>query len=145
MPTSQKKTRLDFPELWETVADKAYNNFEALSSDERALFTVGYLIDSTNNGGILAHYCNIGANYNAETLADLEYLGFTDVADMLREINKLFPGGKAPTDINERNEVMETWEYSENEDLFEDLDQDFYRREEAMEDALVKHIEGKLV
>lgn len=145
MEQNQKKALSNFDHQWINLVDKAFNHFNALTPHERIWFTIAGLIDSTDNGGLIAHYYNEGANHNTETIADLESLGFADVADMLRSINQLFPNGDVPTNLDARNDIIHSWPYNENEDLLEDLDQDFNKREKALEAALLNHIQTKIV
>ncbi|WP_243345376.1 DUF4375 domain-containing protein [Parabacteroides sp. FAFU027] len=131
---------LDFQEQWKQLVDKAVSDFNALSKDERVWFTIEALIGDVDNGGIISHYYNNGATYNAETIEDLESLGFPDLSTLLKRINNYFPKGIVPADIDERNDIIETFSVEEFDVLLSEFDNIFYDREEALEKRLVEHI-----
>lgn len=120
------------------------NNYSSLTKDERIWFNIQILIGEVGNGGIISHYCNSGAQWNKETIEDLLLLGFADIANLLIQVNKLFPNGTPPFDLHKRNEIISKWPDEEYEDMLEEMAKQFYAREEALEKALVKHIETKL-
>lgn len=71
-----------------------------------------------------------------EKIEDLRKLKEAKVANMLEKVNKLFPNGKPPKNINEINAIIDSWEEGENENLFERLDNRFYEIEEELEQKL---------
>ena len=140
-----KKTLLDFQADWEKLVDKALSDYSLLSTDERIWFNIQCLIDAVNDGGLISHYYNSGADYNKETIIDLEALGFQNIADLLLQINKLFPNNEPSVDIDERNDVISSW--SDNEEVdnwLEQLDTQFYNGVEELEQKLINHIETRI-
>lgn len=100
-------------ELFEKLDSDGY---ESLNCDERLWFNVRGLIDSVNNGGIISFYYNSGADYLEDTMKGLQILEATEVLDFLAKVNELFPNGKPSTDMDERNEVISSWEDGKYDD-----------------------------
>jgi valyl-tRNA synthetase len=143
-----KNTKLiDFQSDWEKIVDKAHNNYYSLTPDERIWFNVQCLIQDVDNGGLISHYYNNGANYNSETIDDLKYIGYQDIADLLIKLNELFPDGKPSTDINERNQIIEKFEDNNvaYDNLLDELDSYFYSKENELEQKLISHIKSKIL
>jgi hypothetical protein len=60
---------------------------------------------------------------------------------MLQKVNELFPNGNPPKDIDERNEVIDSWEDGQYDDLLESLDERLYDElQETLEIKLDKVI-----
>lgn len=140
-----KKTLCDFQTDWEKLVDKALSDYSLLNPDERIWFNVQCLMDAVDNGGLISHYYNSGADHNKETIADLTTLGLLDIADMLLQINKRFPGNAPSVDIDERNDVIDSWEEDDDvNDWLDQLDHQFFNREQELEQKLVNHLERTL-
>lgn len=140
----KKTSLLDFQAQWENLVNKAFADYGSLIRDERVWINVQSLLDQANNGGLISHYYNSGADYNQETIEDLQWLGFSELAGLLIRINGLFPGGQPSTDIEERNQVIYTWPAGKYDELLEELDEQFYQQEPELENTLIQHIETKL-
>lgn len=140
---AEDKTLFDFQADWEKLVDKGENHYDSLSADERIWFTIQSLISAVDNGGIISHYYNYGADHNAETMADLNTLGFPHVADLLKEVNNLFPDGQPSLDIDERNEIISDWP-EEYDALLTRINQKFYEVEDQLEKSLIQHIQTRV-
>jgi hypothetical protein len=140
----KQKSLLDFQDHWQYLVNKALVNYNSLTRDERVWLNGQSLLDQVDNGGLISHYYNSGADYNQETIQDLQWLGFSKLATLLLRINRLFPGGQPSNDILERNEVIDTWPTGQHEALLADLDHQFDQEKLALEIALIQHIETKL-
>jgi hypothetical protein len=128
-------TREQFQPAWEAIVTIGFSAYGSLTRDRRVWFT----IEPLTTFGLVDHYVNSGADHNEDTIDDLEFLGFTDVADQLRTINRLFKTGKPPKDIDERNEeLVDLGE--EYDELLDQLERDFWQRNDALEKSLLKHI-----
>jgi hypothetical protein len=136
----QERTLLDFHQDWIRLVDKGFANFNSLTRDERVWFNVQAIIGDVDNGGLISHYYNSGANRNIETIEDLRYLGCNDIADLLTKVNELFPDGQPSKHMNERNDIISNWEDGQYDDLLEILDRKFYQGEMDLEQRLVDHI-----
>ena len=139
------KTLLDFQTAWEALVDKANLNYDSLTPDERIWFNVQCLIGQVDNGGLISHYYNSGADYNKDTIEDLKAIGYPDVANLLIQINSFFPESKPSINIDERNEVINSWPEGKHDFMLEKFDNVFYQREYDLEAALIRHIEAKLI
>ena len=139
------KTLSDFQPQWEQLVYKAFDDFSSLSASERIWFTVECLINDVDNGGLISHYYNAGANFNKETVEDLDFLGFDKVSNLLKQINTLFPDGVVSTDLLIRNDVISSWPDNEYDALLAKLDQEFYLYEDELESKLVEHIQANII
>ena len=142
---STDKSLIDFQDEWEKLVTKGFDDFQSLIPNERIWFTVQGLLGDVNNGGLISHYYNHGADRNKETIDDLETLGFSDIADLLKRINNWFPGGQPSPDVEERNRVISDWEGEEYDELLENFDNQFYDKGKELEDELIRHIETKVL
>jgi hypothetical protein len=138
------KTILDFQKEWSNLVDKGYSNYLLLTPDERMWFNIQSLLTFVDNGGLISYYYNSGADHNRETIADLIALGFLDIASLLQQIDKLFPNGKMPLVVEERNTAILEWggKYDDLLCQFEDF---FLARELDLEKALINHIQTKII
>jgi hypothetical protein len=83
---------------------------------------------------------NHGADKNADTIADLEYLNFNSVANQLREFNKIyFPNG-VPEGPDARQEQFDKFDEDELEDVIEEMDDKFWKVSDELENTLIEHI-----
>jgi len=139
-----KKSLLDFQAHWESLVNKAFADYGSLTRDERVWFNSQSLLGQVDNGGLISHYYNSGADYNQETIEDLQWLGFSKLAGLLIRINGLFPCEQPSTDIDERNQVIDTWPAGKYDELLEKLDEQFHQKEPELENTLIQHIEVKL-
>ena len=139
------KSLLDFQNDWEKLVKKGFQNYNSLTADERIWFNLESLIADVDNGGLISHYYNSGADRNKETIQDLMTLGFKDIADLLNQINTWFPGGQPSTDIEERNKVISTWQEGRYDKLLDSYDNKFYEKEKELENKLIRHIETKVL
>lgn len=128
-------TREELQPEWERIVDTGFSDYKKLTEAERIWFNVEPLITD----GIVDHYINYGAEYNADTIANLETLNFTKVADLLRKMNSHFPNGKPSTDIDERAEQMEDWD-EKHKDLLESIDNEFWKMSDELEKKLELYI-----
>jgi hypothetical protein len=127
-------------EIWQGHWQKLFEKldaegYESLSPDERIWYNVRGVIDSINNGGIISFYYNSGADTLDDTIEDLKKLNASNVVSLLTKVNKLFPDGRPSQDIDERNEVIDSWD-GEHEELFETLDEKFSDLEAGLETKL---------
>jgi hypothetical protein len=121
---------------WENLIDKYdYEGYDKLTSDERIWFNVRSLIDEVDNGGLISFYSNHGADYLEETIEDLKKLEAQEIINLIDQINSLFPNSMPSRDIDERNNIISSWDDDDNDlnDLLESLDEKFYALEEELE------------
>lgn len=139
--TKDNLALLNFQDKWVKIVDKGLGDFDSLTSDERVWFNIETLIAQVDNGGLISFYYNSYAERVMETIDDLKKLGFADIADLLIQINKLFPGGQPSADIDERNDVISNWPDGKYDSLLDSLEKTFYSREKELEQKLIQHIQ----
>lgn len=128
-------TREEAQPAWERIVEIGFSDYEKLTRDQRIWFN----IEQLTTGGIQDIYVNFGAEHIIETIEDLEFLGFHDIALLAREINGLFPDGIPAKDIDERNELMGEWS-QEMSDQFDDIGRRFWLRSKELDQRLLNHI-----
>jgi hypothetical protein len=99
------RTREELQDIWEKIVDKGFDDYNSLKPEERVWFN----LEPLTTNGIFDLYTNHGAENIHETIEDLKFLGFDDIADAIIEINSFFPNGNPSKDIDERNEQMDNW------------------------------------
>jgi hypothetical protein len=128
-------TREQMQKAWVKIVETGFSNYDMLSQDQKIWFNVEQL----TTGGIIDHYINNGAEHNLDTIHALEYLGFSDIAELLRKINQFFINAQPPSDLIKRNEQWDSWS-DKHESLLDEIDVQFWIRNEALENALMQHI-----
>ncbi|MEZ4924030.1 MAG: hypothetical protein R2780_12735 [Crocinitomicaceae bacterium] len=129
---------MDFQENWSNVVDKGFSDYKSLTREERVWFNVEPLITD----GLWDHYMNYGADHNADTIEDLEFLNFNSVANQLREFNgKYFPNG-VPAGPDSRDNILHKFPEEKLEEDIENLDNNFWKVCSDLEAALVKHLQS---
>ena len=128
-------TREEAQPAWEKIVDAGFSDYQSLTKDQRVWFH----IEPLTTGGITDHYVNYGAEHNAETISDLEMLGFADIAEMLRKVNRNFSNGEPPADMDDRNREISAWSAQE-EAMLEEINDRFWQRSDELEKALLEYI-----
>jgi len=140
------KKLIDFQEQWIKLVDKAYNDFNSLSKEERVWYTVQILMDATNNGGMISFFYNSGADYYIETINDLKELKQDKIAELLERIGKMYYKNIVPKDIEKRNQIIisipDDGRYDQELD---EIDTIFYQLENKLEEDLVNYISTKIL
>ncbi|PPK94922.1 MULTISPECIES: DUF4375 domain-containing protein [Nonlabens] len=129
-------TRDEAQDAWEEIVDKGFSDYQKLTREQRVWFNV----EPLTTDGLWDHYVNHGADKNADTILDLEYLNFNSIADQLREFNKTyFPNG-VPEGPDARQDEFDKFDEDELEDYIEEMDDKFWELSDDLENALMKHI-----
>lgn len=129
-------TRDEAQDAWEKIVDIGFTDYEKLTREQRVWFNV----EPLTTDGLWDHYVNYGADKNADTIADLEYLNFNSVANQLREFNKTyFPNG-VPEGPDARQEQFDKFDEDQLEDDIEEMDEKFWKISDELENALLEHI-----
>lgn len=131
---------LDFQDSWIKIVDKGLGDFDSLTPEERIWFTVETLILQANNGGLISFYYNSYGERVHETIQDLETIGFADIANTLKEINKLFPNEEPSQDVDERNLAISSWPDGKYDKLFDALEETYNNRRDELVKTLIQHI-----
>lgn len=129
-------TRDEVQPAWEIIVDKGYSDYKSLSRNERVWFN----IEPLTTDGLWDHYMNSGAEFNTETIEDLDYLSFHSVADLLRKFNQsYFPNG-VPIEHDDRQLVFDQFPEDKLEKDIETMDDQFWEISEELERRLLEHI-----
>ena len=129
-------TREEVQPAWEKVVDTGFSDYNKLTREQRVWFN----IESLTTDGLWDHYVNFGADKNADTIEDLEYLNFTSVANQLREFNKIyFPKG-VPEGPDARQDVFDKFPEEQIERHIEEMDDKFWKICGELENTLLAHI-----
>jgi hypothetical protein len=129
------KSRQELQNIWESIVEKGYSNYNSLTRCERVWFNIERLTTS----GLIDYYINHEGEYNLEIIEDLEYLGFKIVGNLFREINSLFLNGIPSKDIDERNNEIYEWN-DKNRSLLDENEKKFWEKADSLEIALLEHI-----
>ncbi|WP_106792393.1 DUF4375 domain-containing protein [Aquimarina sp. Aq78] len=128
-------TREEVQPAWEIIVDKGFSNYRSLTRDERVWFN----LEPLTTGGISDHYINYGAEYNKDTIKDLEYINCDKIADLLKRINRFFIWGKPSKNIDRRNrQIMRLGD--KYPDLLDEIDKKYWELNSELENTLLEHI-----
>ncbi|WP_379133673.1 DUF4375 domain-containing protein [Paenibacillus sp. sgz500958] len=131
----------DLQPHWEKLVQKAEEvSLKGLTEPERIWYTTRVLIDSVGDGGIISFYYNTGADDLEETMEDLKKIKADKIIKLLEKVNNLFPNGQVPKDIDERNDIISSWEDERIESLLESLDDKFIEHQEYLEKKVEPYI-----
>jgi hypothetical protein len=129
-------TRDEAQPAWEIIVDKGYSDYKSLSREERVWFN----LEPLTIEGLWDHYMNTGAEFNAETIEDLDYLNFKSVANLMREFNKIyFPNG-VPIEPDDRQLIFDQFPEDKLEKDIKTMDDNFWEVSEELELRLLGHI-----
>ena len=131
-------TREKAQDAWEKIVDLGFKDYNKLTREQRVWFN----IEPLTTDGLWDHYMNHGADKNADTIEDLDYLNFNSVANQLREFNKrYFPDG-VPEGPDAREEQFEKFDEDQLEDYIEEMDDKFWEISDDLESVLLEHIKN---
>ena len=131
-------TREKAQDAWEKIVDLGFKDYNKLTREQQVWFN----IEPLTTDGLWDHYMNHGADKNADTIEDLDYLNFNSVANQLREFNKrYFPNG-VPDGPDAREEQFEKFDEDQLEDYIEEMDDKFWEISDDLESVLLEHIKN---
>tara|TARA_B110001450_G_C17273601_1_gene340549 strand:+ start:60 stop:473 length:414 start_codon:yes stop_codon:yes gene_type:complete len=134
-------TREEAQDAWEKIVDLGFKDYNKLTREQRVWFN----IEPLTTDGLWDHYMNHGADKNADTIEDLDYLNFNSVANQLREFNKrYFPNG-VPDGPDAREEQFEKFDEDQLEDYIEEMDDKFWEISDDLESVLLEHIKNTVI
>ena len=132
---------IDLQDKWERLVDKRYTRgYTTLTENERVWLNVQTLIQDAENGGLISHYYNSGADTIDDTIKDLAKLNADDIVLLINKINSLFPNSNVPKDIHERNQIISSLHTHTIDDLLTDLDNAFFSKQQILEQKLIEFI-----
>jgi hypothetical protein len=135
----------EWKDAWNALLDKCNDGgYENLGPEEKMWIDVRDLIDATNNGGLISYYYNSGADHLDGLMDDLRTLKAHKVIDIMDKMNALFPEGRPSPTIDDRNEVIDSWDGNEwVEERLEGLEDEFTEvvdELEAMLDPVIERV-----
>jgi hypothetical protein len=75
----------------------------------------------------------------------LKLLGATDIVQLLEKMRSLFLDGRPPQDIDERSEMIGSWD-GKYEQLLDNLDDEFFQKDQELEKVLIEYLmKNKLI
>lgn len=129
-------TREEAQPAWERIVNLGFSDYSKLTQEQRVWFN----IEPLTTDGLWDHYMNHGADKNADTIEDLEYLNFQSIANQLREFNKkYFPKG-VPEGPDARQEQFDKFPEKELGEYIEEMDSRFWKVCDELENSLLEHI-----
>jgi hypothetical protein len=98
---------------------------ESLAQAEKTFHYIYWLEAEINNGGFDQYFFNSAGDHAQDVPGALEEIGAGFTAQLVREAMEVFPGGKAPQDRNERQEMLLNIG-GQGDALLNELDSRFY-------------------
>lgn len=129
-------TREKAQSAWEKIVDQGFSDYERLTREQRVWFN----IEPLTTDGLWDHYVNHGADKNADTIEDLEYLNFHSIANQLREFNKVYFTKEVPEGPDARQEQFDKFSEEQLEDDIEEMDDKFWKLSDDLENALLSKL-----
>ena len=105
---------------------------DAITPAERDLFLAWTYPGEVDNGGHASFFYNHAGEFAHETVQALHNVGAPEFAAILSKAIDLFPERHVPRDIEECNEVFNTFS-DEAGEMLEQLDQEFYALDKGAE------------
>jgi len=147
-PIEKKASLLDFQANWLKLEKKGCSNYQSLNENERVWFNIQSFMSAFDDGGLISYYYTAGADHMVETTTDLKKLGLNAVVEELEKINQLFPDMEILKDFDKRNEIIDSWDHENDDDLNVTLNQaekNIADMSDLMEEKLIEYIlENKL-
>ncbi len=106
-----------------------------MTSGQQTFYLVETFEREINNGGFDQFFINSSSDHPTQTVTALKTVGRADIAKMLEQATKKFPGGSVPLDPSVRADVME-----DLEDVWEDLDEKYYGAGVSLAQALIAFV-----
>lgn len=123
--------------LWPDMLDIVFRDSpcqactDRLGPSARVLYDVGWFWGEIINGGFSQFFSNSSGNRAHESLAALRRIGANLCVQLLMKALTVFPDSIAPTDRQQRCELLFAFEERDPRFL-EELDQIFYKRVDAL-------------
>ena len=126
------------------IAEKAEDDYAALSLEERVIYNLKRVMDAVNGKGLISLYENSDYYYAEDSVEDLYTAGLDEIATVIESANAMFPGGCPPEEPEERIEIIDSWDH-DFDSLFEQWTEDILEFSAEMErglDKLLSEIDG---
>lgn len=119
--------------IWSRIALKADDDYSSLTEEERVVYNLRKVMDAVNSRrGLIKLYEENDYYYAEESVDDLNAAGLFEVAAIIENANAMFPGGCPPEELEERIEIIDSWDHDFDE-LFEQWTDDILEFSAEME------------
>jgi Domain of unknown function (DUF4375) len=115
------------------------DDFSKLTEHQKLFYLTQNLEREINNGGFNQYFCNSSGDNAHETILSLKAIGADKTADILQKAIDQFPGKTVPKDRDERVEIVEQIEETDNE-VWEELDENFFEYEDDLNTLNIEYI-----
>ena len=114
-------------DVYEKICEKCRygEDIDKLTEKERVIYVTQYLAAEVHNGGFDQFYSNSSGDFANEVIKALKTLGAERVLSICQKANAIF-GESVPTDRHERNIFLTEKITSEQEEILEKCDEEFY-------------------
>jgi hypothetical protein len=123
-------------EIDDLLTSVFYDTPDKLTECEKNIVYIEELEREVNNGGFNQYFFNSSGDFAIETINALKVIGSKIFLEILQEAVNKFPGRIVPKDRYKRQELLE----GINIDLWEELDNRFYKYGEDIYDLMIKYI-----
>ena len=128
---------MDRFEIWSEIIATAEDDYDALSGEEKMLYSLKSILDAVNGSGLISYYESNAGGYVEDALETLYSLGLDEIAAVIESANSMFPETTPPTDINERLDCIAEWE-GDYDDLFDEWTEEILEFSSSLEQEISK-------
>ena len=118
--------------IWAKIASKAEDDYFSLTEKERVVYNLRKVMEAVNGRGLMRLYEDSDYYYAEDSVDDLYTAGLDEVASILESANAMFPGGCPPEELDERLEIIDSWDH-EFDELFDQWTDDILEFSSEME------------
>ena len=118
--------------IWAKIANKAEDDYFSLDERERVVYNLRKVMEAVNGRGLMRLYEDSDYYYAEDSVDDLYTAGLDEVASIIESANAMFPGGCPPEELDERLEIIESWDH-EFDELFDQWTDDILEFSSDME------------
>ena len=118
--------------VWAKIASKAEDDYFSLDEKERVVYNLRKVMEAVNGRGLLRLYEDSDYYYAEDSVDDLYTAGLDEIASIIESANAMFPGGCPPEELEERIEIIDSWDH-EYDELFDQWTEDILEFSAEME------------
>lgn len=122
------------------IAKYIAKDYEVLTTVERDILHMSLLVGEVNNGGFDQYFFNTGGDYAVETVETLERIGSSEALALLRQAIGAFGANPLSTDKATRYSQIKNIPKTVV-DLWNELDQQFFRLQEPLWQLVLNYFE----
>jgi len=118
--------------IWAKIASKAEDDYFSLTEKERVVYNLRKVMEAVNGRGLMRLYEDSDYYYAEDSVDDLYTAGLDEIAAIVESANAMFPGGCPPEELDERLEIIDSWDH-EFDELFDQWTDDILEFSSEME------------